>query len=176
MLTESTVFRGDQVEQQRQADKSLRPTPVGALSCSSRLSSGVAEPGHTTMSYQRLLALFCGLIGVSGCSRIVPPPATFSPIESNSHRAAELDSQRQATARAELESQHLAKLRVVSSSDVLGLTEQQVVEKLGLDCLNPGKDGERWFSSGVISYPTLGGYLIEKHHVLTFADGRVIKY
>ncbi len=71
---------------------------------------------------------------------------------------------------------HFQKLRAVKAADVLGLTEAQVLKKLELDQLNPGGEAIKWFSSGVIHFPTLGGHLIERHHYLTFAAGCVVEY
>jgi hypothetical protein len=65
----------------------------------------------------------------------------------------------------------------VASSDLIGLTETEVLAKHGLAKLNPehNADDKKWFSGGrrFPRSPYDDGYIWERCHILTFEDGRV---
>jgi hypothetical protein len=66
------------------------------------------------------------------------------------------------------------------SSDLLGLSESEVLKKEGLEKLNPehGTADQKWYSGGIVRFPSTPGdsYVIERCHVLTFKNGKVVKH
>jgi hypothetical protein len=66
------------------------------------------------------------------------------------------------------------------SSDLLGLSEVEVAKKHGGKTLKrePGHSNKKWFSGGLVHFPRIPGdsYVIERCHVLTFEDGKVVKH
>ena len=67
----------------------------------------------------------------------------------------------------------------LASSDLLGLTEAEILQKNGLQKLNPehGTTNKKWFSGGIIHFPRIGGgYVWERCHILTFEKGEIVKH
>jgi len=69
----------------------------------------------------------------------------------------------------------------LSSSDLLGLTEAEVLKRNGLQKLNPehGTTDNKWFSGGIVHFPRSAyddTYVWERCHILTFENDRVVKH
>ncbi len=68
----------------------------------------------------------------------------------------------------------------VSSSALLGLTKAQVLKTEGVKELKSehGAPDKKWFSGGIVHFPSVPGdsYVIERCHVLTFQNGKVVKH
>ena len=69
----------------------------------------------------------------------------------------------------------------LSTSDLLGLTEAEVLKKNGRDKLNPerGTTNKKWFSGGGVHFPRSAyddTYVWKRCHILTFEDDKVVKH
>jgi hypothetical protein len=66
----------------------------------------------------------------------------------------------------------------VDKSNLIGLTEEQVLKAIGIAKLEPeGKNEEKKsFQSGRSTIPVLGGYVYTRHNIVTFKQGKVVQH
>ena len=111
---------------------------------------------------KRLIIVLLGVAFLVGCQTSVPKPSEVT------QPAPDAAAERIETPKE------------LPSSDLLGLSEADVVKKHGDKRLKrePGHANKKWFSGGIVHFPNSPGdsYVIERCHVLTFENGKVVKH